>query len=512
MKALNGRTSGTLLNISASLIGQVVGVLFTLIGRLIFLHILGSEYLGLSGLFSNILTMLSLAELGVGPAISYSLYKPLKKNDTEKIKTLMSLYRKAYWIVGITILLLGLVFLPFYRLLIKETPGINNLDLIFYLFVINTSISYFFSYKKSIFTCDQKRYVVIIFRYSFFGLLQIIQACVLLATSNYILYLVVQICTTFAENLSISFYSNKKYPFLKEKNVSKLDKNEFLEIKKNVGAIMLHKVGGTVVNSTDNLLLSKIFGLVVVGLYSNYLVIISALRTIIQQLFVSVVASIGNLHVDNDNEKQHDVFNKLFYGNFWICSFTTICLLILFNPFITIWVGDKYLLENNVVIAIALSFFLENMRKTLIAFKEATGVFYSDRYRPVVEAILNLGISIILARLFGIAGVFYGTAVASIATSWYETMIVYREIFKIKMVDYYLRYSYYLIVTIVGYISTKYFCNFFDLGIGGFLVKIIVCIFIPNIIIILFTFMSPEFKYYFNLANKVIRTFKNHVK
>ena len=331
----------------------------------------------------------------------------------------------------------------------------------------------------------------------------------MLITGSYILYLVIQICLTLVENFSISHYANKKYPYLREKDVAKLSPGEIREIKKNVSAVLMHKIGGAIVNSTDNILLSKLFGLVVVGLYSNYYTIISALRTIIQQLFTSVVASIGNLHVDKSNEHEEVVFNRIFYANFWICSFSTICMLVLFKSFIMLWIGEEYILDDIVVYAISLSFYLENMRKTLISFKEATGAFYADRFRPIFESLINLCASIVLAKYLGISGIFWGTALASITTSWFETYIVYRDIFKKSMIRYYTRYLYYFLVTVAGYLICSAACSKIPYGFLGFVIKLFICVVLSNLIILVTTLRFDESKYYIFLVKKYTRKFRH---
>ena len=279
------RTKNSIINLVVALIGQLTGIIISFFARLIFIRLLGSEYLGLNGLFTNILTILSLAELGIGSAIIFSLYKPLAQNNKSVIKSLMNLYKVTYRIIGITIIILGFIFLPFYKYLINDIPQIPYLDLIFLMFVLNTAVSYFFSYKKSLIICDQKRYITIIYKYFYYFLLNFIQIIILLLTKNYLLYLVIQIFFTIIENISLSHKANKLYPYLKEKNIEPLNKDIKKEIKRNISAMMRHKLGGMVVNSTDNILISKFIGLTAVGIYSNYYLIINAFQLIFNKFF-----------------------------------------------------------------------------------------------------------------------------------------------------------------------------------------------------------------------------------
>jgi O-antigen/teichoic acid export membrane protein len=239
--------------------------------------------------------MLSLVELGIGAAIIFSLYKPLAENNIKKVRALMQLYKKSYNVIGLVIALLGICITPFLSFLIKEVPNVQNLNLIFILFVINSAISYFFAYKRNLIIADQHRYIATIYRYTFYSILNIFQIVFLYITKNYIIFLVLQITSTLLENICIAERADKMYPFLKEKGHEKLDNITMREIKKNTSAMILHKIGGVIVNSTDNILISMKVGIAWTGLYSNYQLIINALNTVIEQFFTAITASIGNL-------------------------------------------------------------------------------------------------------------------------------------------------------------------------------------------------------------------------
>jgi len=237
------RTKKSLLNLVTGLAGQGIALLASLALRICFARYMAAEYLGLSGLFTNILSMLSLVELGVGPAITFSLYKSLADGDEETTKSLMRLYQKAYRIIGVAILTLGLLFTPIYPLLIKDTAGIGNLDLIYWLYVINTGISYFYSYKVSLVIADQNQYIKNIGHYTAYVLMHAVQALILIVTQNYILFLICQIIFTFAENLILSRVADRMYPFLKEKQVRTLEKQETAPIVRNIKAMLCHNIG-----------------------------------------------------------------------------------------------------------------------------------------------------------------------------------------------------------------------------------------------------------------------------
>lgn len=507
------RTISSIKNLIVAFGGQFIGIIISFVARIVFLQILNAEYLGINGLFTNILTILCLAELGIGSAMNFSLYKPLAEHNKEKIKSLMYLYKKAYIIIGIIILVLGIAISPLLPYFINEMPDIpENIYFIYILFVINTGISYFFSYKRALIISDQKRYIATFYRYAFYFLLNVAQIICLLITRNYILFLVLQIIFTLLENIFVSIKANKMYPYLKEKNIDKLLKEETKEIKKNVFAMVIHKVGGIVVNSTDNILISKFVSLTAVGLYSNYYLITNALNIVIGQVFSSIVASIGNLGATENKEKLKNIFDKVFFMNFWIFGFSSICLYILFNDFITLWLGEEFLLSISVMLVIVISFYITGMRKSVLNFKDALGLFWYDRYKPIFEVVINLITSIILAQKIGLAGVFIGTIISTLTTSfWVEPYVLYKYGFKTKLREYFKQCIKYTIITILVALLTIFIVNtlFTSVTILSFIGKLLLCIGIPNLCFVIIFRKSEEFIYFKNLIEAIINKIKN---
>ena len=491
------RSKSSAKNLVVALIGQAFGLIISFIARIIFVKFLSDEYLGLNGLFTNLLTMLSLVELGVGSALVYSLYKPLADGDNEKVKSLMDLYRKAYNIIGGVVLIIGILFIPFYRYLISEVPSISHLDFIYILFVLNTAISYFYSYKRSLIICDQKRYIATIYRYVFYFLLNVFQIIVLFLTHNYILYLITQVVFTWLENICISIKADKMYPYLKDKNIKKLDKKELNTISKNVRAMLFHKIGGVVVNSTDNILISKLVGLIAVGMYSNYYLITSALDTITAQFFNAITASVGNLGACTNSKKVKETFNTTFFLNYLIYGVITVCLLILFNPFIEVWLGKKYLFDFGVVLVITICFYLKGIRKTCLTFKDALGLFWQDRYKPIIESIINLVASIILGIKYGVLGIFMGTIISTVTTSlWIEPYILYKYYFKENIIDYLYRFIRYTLVVVLTYLIVQKIVILISInGILGLLIKGVVSLILSILIMTIVFIKTNEIKH-----------------
>ena len=511
---MKSRTENSIRNLIFAMIGQGLGILISFVSRLIFVRILSSEYLGLSGLFTNILTILSLTELGFVTAMSYQLYKPISIDDKEKIKSLIKFYKRIYLSISFIIFVLGLITLPFYTYLMNEVPNIPNLDLIYMLFVINTSATYLFSHKRLLIIGDQKRYVATIYRYSFYFILNVIQIIILLLTKNYILFLIVQILMTLLENICLNRKANKMYPYLKEKNVSELSKNDYSQIIKNVKAMFFHKFGGVVLNSTDNIVISKVLGLIKVGIYSNYILIITALKNVITQIFSSIIASIGNLQVNSDRKKMTDVFLKTFFADYFIHAISTICLVCLLNPFIYNWLGKKYLLDTLSVVMISINYYLFGMRRTCMSFREATGNYKSDKYSPIIEAAINIVSSIVLANYYGLAGVVMGTIVSCLATNfWWEPLVIIRKSLDITLVDY---YKYYFKYTIQGLLigALVVFLNSFIpySDIYSLIVKF-ACVFFLTLLIFVLVYRKNKYYLFYKklIKKKVLKKGKDYL-
>ena len=352
------RTKNSVLNVSFTMIGQAIKLLLNFVVRFVFIKTLSVDYLGLDGLFTNILLVLSLTELGVGQAITYSLYEPLKEKNTEKIKSIMNLFKKSYIFIGCFILFVGLSLNPILKFLINNNSNIpENINIIYSLSVISVALSYFASYKRELLNADQKLYMSNICIYSCLIVMNILQIAFLILTRQYYIFLLIKIAMIIIENIMISIVVDKQFPFLKDKHVNKLDKNTSTKIKKNILGAVFYKVGKVGINASDNIIISKILGLAVVGFYSNYRLIISSITNILNQLFSSLTASIGNLGVEKDDKKNYSVFKNFYFIGFCIYSIISIFLVFVLNNFIEIWLGKDYMFNNAIVYIIVINFF-----------------------------------------------------------------------------------------------------------------------------------------------------------
>lgn len=491
--------------------GQSVSLLASLISRYVFARYMSQEYMGLSGLFTNILTMLSLVELGVGPAITFSLYKPLAEGDTEKVKSLMRLFQTSYRIIGGLVLALGALFTPFYPFFIKDTSGVDHLTVIYWLYVLNTGISYFYSYKISLITADQNQYIRNIGHYAFFVVMNVGQAVILILTQNYILFLVLQVICTFAENLVLSIVADRMYPYLKDKDVQPLTRETTAPIVRNIKAMILHKIGGIAVNSTDNLLITKFLGLGISGIYSNYSLIIIAVRNILGKVFSAVVASVGNIHALNDREKVATVFYRVYFLSFWLFAFCGICLGCLLQPFIELMFGKQYLLDEWTVIVLVFCFYTYGMRNAPNVLREAAGLYYKDWFKPLLEGAVNLISSIILLKRYGVVGVFLGTIISTVfVNAWIEALMVYKYVLQKPFTGFLSQYLVFFVSFLLAYCLTSFGCRFFQAAtILNLFARGMICITVPNTLFYLLYRKREELAYFKQL---IITIFKKGIR
>lgn len=502
------RTKSSILNLAAAFVGQSVGIVISFVSRKVFIYVLGSEYLGINGLFTNILTMLALMELGVGPAIIYSLYKPLAQKNEEKVCALMKLFQKTYVTVGCCICVFGFIISFFLPWFVKELPDIEHLQIIFLMFVINSAASYFFSYKRSLIIADQKRYIATIYRYVMYFALNAGQCMLLLLTRNYLLFLGLQIIATLIENILVSRKADRMYLYLRKKSTVCLDKETRNSIIQNTKAMFFHRLGGMIVNSTDNLLISRFVGITLVGIYSNYELVLDALSKITYQIFEAFTASIGNLGATETKEKSEQVFYILFFIDAWVFGISSICLMILFNPFIQISFGQEMVFGKSVVAAIVVRYYLVGMRKAVLTYRDAYGLYWQDRYKPLLEITINLTVSVALVFRMGVAGVFWGTVISNVSTCiWIEPYILFKYAFHKGSGKYFRCFLQYIAATVAVGCMTAWLCRgILAVTVAGFVRKCLTCFAVSNLLFFLLFCRKEEFQYMI----RVIRKGKGH--
>lgn len=500
------RTENSIRNISISLLSQVIIVILGFVSRKVFLDSLGTEYLGVNGLLTNILSMMSLVEGGIGTSIVYNLYKPLADQDEGRIISLVQLYKKIYCILAIIIFILSLLIYPFIGRIIKQDTSVKYLALVYLLFILKNMISYFNAHKWSLIQADQKGYVIAKNNLIFTVITTISKIIILKITRNYILFLVIEIIIFIVQNYWNGSIVTSRYPYINTRNKYKVDKNTKQNLITNVKAIFLHNIGSYCVFGTDNILISVLINIKTVGLYSNYTMIISQFNALISPIFLGIDASIGNMIATESEDKSNEIFNISNFICFWIYSVATIGLFILIEPFINMCFGENLLIDKVTLIVILINFYITGMRNPINIFKSKAGIFTQDKYLPLVEAIVNLVGSIILVRYFGLAGIFMGTTISTILIPlWTQSKLVYNIVFNESVFKYLYRYIYYILITIVSGGVSYALCNSINIGgdICSFIIKGIICVIVPSIIYTLLFIRSNELKYIINLIKNI---------
>ncbi len=492
------RVINSMRNISYSIISNIIVTLLGFFVRTVFIKTLSNEYLGINGLFTNILTLFSLAELGIGNAIIYKLYHPVAFNDKEKINSLIAFYRKAYQVIAILVTGIGLLILPFLGSIIKSPPRIiEDIRLVYLLYLANSVITYLFVYKKSLLIADQKEYIAEIINIIKTIILSIIQIVLLLVYRSFLFYLIIQIVAILFHNVEISLLCDKKYSYLKDKPIG-LAKDEKRSIFKDVRALVLYKISNIVINSTDNIILAYFVGISIVGLYSNYHLITKSVYALTKSPLRAITASVGNLNATEDKEKQYLIYNSTNFITSWLYGFVFICLNILIHPFIVLWVGEKYLLDRYVVIVLLLNFYFMGVCGAYNVFRNTFGLFIQGQFRPLISALINIIFSLILVQHYGALGVFLGTLIAYLSFSiWYDPYVVHKHAFNRSVVPFYKKTIFYL-VTILSVNIVVGFCvslmNIPNL-ILDFLLKAFITVILVNLGFVMAYRNTEEFKY-----------------
>ena len=493
---MESRVKNTTRNSTVASITKILNFFIQFICRTIFIKILSTEYLGVNGLFTNILTVLSFAELGIGNAIIFKLYKPIAENNVDRIKTYMNFYKKAYIMIGITILVLGICVIPFLDYIIKDVPDIKeNISFIYVLFLLNSTMSYFFTYKKSIIIANQKEYITTIINFIVILVQNIVQIIILILTKNYILYLLIQIICTFLDNYISSKKADKMYPYIKDKQYTKISKDEERSIFKDVKSLMLYKVGYILSSGIDNIVISAFVGVSQVGLLSNYTTITTAITGVLKSFFNGFTASIGNLNTIDDNERKESIFYQILLLSFFVYGIISIALILLSNVFIELWLGSQYLLSFSICIILGLNLYIDGMRFANYTFRNTMGLFKKGRFVPLIASITNLILSLIFVQFWGIFGVLFATSITTLfITTMYDPYLLHKYRFKTPSKQFYIKYVYYLLVCIISFVICMLIINKIAIyGILGFIVKGVVIIIVSFIIFCIFTFKLKEF-------------------
>ncbi len=508
------RTQNTIKNAVTGVITQLVITILQFVSRTFFIKYLGAAYLGINGLFTNILTMLSLTELGLDTAINFKLYKPLADGDVPRLQVLMKFYRRAYFAIGSTILALGVALIPFLPKLIKDYDSIVELGvnpvLVFLLFLGQSCISYlFFASKSAILKADQKMAITNRVRFWVTIVVSIVQIVTLILYKDFILYTAIGIISTILLNLITALIATKQYPQVFKPTKEKLENTEINSIFKDLGALFVFKVNDVVKKATDNIVLSAFIGISIVGLYTNYVLFFSSILLFLNMLYGAVDASMGNLFATETVDKRYSLFQIMNYVTVVIFGTSAVGIAVCADELLTTWVGEEYVISGSFSALVGIEMYFHGLKQNLTQIRNASGVFRQMWYRPLIGALINLGLSIWLVHPLGIHGVILGTLASDIfANLLFDPSIVYKYSFSgFKSVgEYYWNNLIYLVLLVIIYFLDSYLCNLIVIGHGWFtvVIHIIICaVSVPLVFTIVFC-KRHENQYIFQIAKKII--------
>ena len=409
---------------------------------------LDATLLGVNALYTGVLTMLSLAELGIGTALNFSLYAPVARKDYEKIKSYMLFYKKAYRAIAGVVACIGLILIPFLKYFIKDPGnyGIKELTIYYLIFLFNTVSTYFVSYKYSLVNAEQKNYIQTNILTVTKLVTVILQLIVLLLTSNFLLYLLTAAAVELAQKIYANAYLNKLYPYLKDKNVKPLEKEETKEIANKTKALVCHKVGDVARLQTDSIIITSFIQVAMAGIVDNYTMVINSISGFVNIIFNSVISSFGNLIATESKEKQYDIFKVYRFVANWIYGLSAVGFFILLSPLVYLWLGEEWMLSNTVIALILIDYYFKGDRIVLSNFKTAAGVFEQDKYLALIQGGVNLVISIGLVQRMGLVGIYIGTIVSGLIANVTKPFIIYKACFDKGVKEYFMETAKHLVI------------------------------------------------------------------
>ncbi len=427
-------------NIKFGIFARVAQILFPFVIRRFIVQQLGIEYIGVNGLFGSIFSILSLAELGIGGALTYMFYKPIAENDQNLINGLMNLYKKCYMVIGLVVLVLGILVIPFLPFLVKDGyPTEINIYIIYTINLVSVVLPYWiYAYEISLISAYQREDVLLKVNLIMFTIQSVIQIFVLLVFSNYYIFILVAPIISIIANLIVGYWGKRL--FCDCRPTGEVPKVIVKEIKNMVKGILFHKIGGITFGAVDGIVISAFIGLSMSGAYNNYWSIPLALSGVFDMLANSFRATLGNLAITKSLNENYNIFMKVDLFFSILLGWGVVCMLCIFQPFICIWLGAETMLENSVVLIILITFYFSKANYTVELYKSVTGLWLEDRYRPIVMSIVNIILSVIFAKYLGIFGVVLATALVVIFVSipW-ETKILFSKYFKSGMARYYVQ-------------------------------------------------------------------------
>ncbi len=518
----NSRTTNSLYNFVSGISGEALSMLMQFICRTVFIYTLGKSFLGISSLFANILSMLTLAEFGVGNAILYKLYEPVEKDDHKRIAAILRFSKRTYQIIGITVAVLGLIIIPFLPFFVKEYDKLAELHvnavLIFSLYLFQSVSSYFFlAYKSAILQANQKVYVINMTTAVGSIVSRTVQMILLVVLTRvgvpdhivFFIYVFIQLLTVIIQNCVNAALADKMYPYIKEDPGERLSKEEIRGVIKDCSALFIYKLNHVVLKSTDNIIISKFLGLVQVALYSNYYVLYTTIYSVFLKIYESVVNSLGNLHTQGNTRSEYKTFKAVVLITSILGGTAGVGIYVVADEFISSWIGSDWVIPGHFAMLMGIEIYALAIRIALDKYRTAMGLFRQVKYRPLVSMIVNLVVSIILVNIWGISGVIVGTIVADYTTMlWFDPIIIHKKGFKgdFPVSKYFAKRIYYSLLTIAAAALCKLICTFVLSGFGWLSVALhaLICLLTVPATLLAATAKTEENGYVLSLAKTEI--------
>ncbi len=503
------RRKNTMRSVGVGVAARVSELVMQFLLRTVFIHTLGVLYLGLNSLFASVLGILNLSELGIGSVLVYSMYKPIAEDDTDTVAALLNLYKRYYHIIGIIIIILGFAITPFITVFIKgDIPPDVNVYILYLINLISTSLSYFlFAYRASLLLAYQRNDLISAADLVTGIIRCAVQIALLFVFKDYYIYLIVVPVMTIIKNLIIAYMTNKRYPqYIKLKSKS-FEKNQIADIVKQVKGMIIHKLGQTVFSYADNLVISSFIGLAVLGIYNNYYYIMTAITGMVTILSNSLIAGMGNSVSTNTVEENHSIFMKINFIYYWISVFCSACLIVLYQPFMKLWVGSDKMLDFSTAAWLAFLFYILHVSCATGVIKGALGIWWEDRYRPLLSAGVNLILNLILINIIGINGVIISSVVANTLVDFpYVCVIIdkyyfHRGAFRYIASMYFKHFMAFFVIGITYAMSLLVELE----GLFGLIMKGIICVIVSNSLFALINFRTTEFKGAISLMKRTVQ-------
>ena len=508
----NSRTENVVKNSGATIIFKLVQIIIRFVIRTVFIRFLGNEYTGVSSLFTDILTVLSLMEMGLDSSMIFSLYKPLVEKDERRIAALMNFYRTAFACIGFGVLALGALCIPFLQHIVRNVPNIKeDIRVIFLMYVLTSGSSYFFVYKTVLIRADQKSRIISLVTMVIHIVECVVEVVLLVLFRQFFAYLIVHFIATVARNIIMSNKAEKMYPQYLGNRRERLSRAEKIVLYKNIGALCVYNLAAVVLSSTDSIFVSAFVGTAEVAVIGNFTLITNNVKSSIKLVVDVTRPSVGNLVASDSVERQYAMFKNIHFMNFWIGCFCSVSLFSLLNPFVgDIWFDASYKISALIVAFMVLNFYFSMMSFVVGTFRSTNGLFVQGWHRPAVMALMNIILDYFMGKRWGIVGIYIATSISLLCTQvWFDPYIVYKYVFKKKPTEYYLLYAKQLCLMVLLCGLTYWLGSLLPVSnvYAAFILKVLLVLLVPNAVIVLLFHKTVEFSYSVDTVKRISRRF-----